>query len=111
MRRHHVRHGSHSSNCSFNVLRKLPLAVVSLRRKLTFLCLRVACRIIPHCSTFLNQERWKDTLPPGETNKGDLRVREATPAEKAEAAERAKFLDLLRANPSKSEAEVHAMMR
>ena len=39
-----------------------------------------------------------------------MRLREMTPDEKAEAESRAKFLELMKANPGKSEAEIHAMM-
>jgi hypothetical protein len=63
--------------------------------------------------TFLNQERWKDT-PPGEISKplakGEVRVREASASEAADAKTRAEYSKLLRANPSNSEAEIHAMI-
>lgn len=36
---------------------------------------------------------------------------QSTAAERAEAAERARFMDLLRANRGKTEAEIHEMMR
>jgi hypothetical protein len=73
--------------------------------------LKLNPRYIPHPSTFLNQERWKSEPPASEPKPGGIRLRETTPVEKAEAAERIKFLDLLRANPGKSEADIRTMMR
>jgi hypothetical protein len=67
--------------------------------------------IIPNPSTFLNQERWKDTPPAGEPKKGEVRLREMSSHEKAEAEARAKFFELMKANPGKSEAGIHALMR
>jgi hypothetical protein len=66
---------------------------------------------IPNPATFLSQERWKDTPPAGEPKKGELRLRETTPQETADAQARARFFELMKANLGKSEAEIHAMMR
>jgi hypothetical protein len=62
-------------------------------------------RFIPHPSTFLNQERWKD-MPPAQESKGGIKVRESTQEEKLEAAQRARFFETLKANPGKSEDEI-----
>jgi len=62
--------------------------------------------------TFLNQEIWREA-PPLEINslgKGEIRVRDTTPAEAAEAAATATMLKLLRQHPGKSEAEIVEMM-
>jgi len=40
---------------------------------------------ITNPSTFLDQERWKDTPPAGEPKKGELRPRETTAEQSAEA--------------------------
>jgi hypothetical protein len=47
----------------------------------------------------------------GEPRKGELRLRETTPQETADAQARARFFELMKANLGKSEAEIHAMMR
>lgn len=68
-------------------------------------------RFIPHPSTFINQERWKSEPPAAKAKPGELRVREATTAEKLEAQERARFFEAMKVNPGKSEAEIYEIMR
>jgi len=72
--------------------------------------------IIPNPSTFLNQERWKDTPPAGEQKplaKGGVRVRETTTAEDAAAKARNEFLRLnkLPENLNKTPDEIRAMIQ
>jgi hypothetical protein len=66
-------------------------------------------------STFLSQERWKDTPPAAEPKKGELRLREATPEQAAqeqhEALVRAEYMRLAHPpeNKSKSRDELSLM--
>jgi hypothetical protein len=56
---------------------------------------------------------WRATPPAGETKKGEIRVREGTPQEAAEAKLRAEFTRLSKLPDSlrKSEDEIWAMAR
>jgi hypothetical protein len=73
-------------------------------------------QFIPHPATFLNQERWKDIPPVGEQKppaKGEIRVRETSPAEDADAKARNEFLRLnkLPENLRKAPDEVMAIVQ
>jgi hypothetical protein len=73
----------------------------------------VNTREVPHFADahagYACWELWKETPPAGELKKGELRLRETTPQEAADA--QARFFELMKANLGKSEEEIHAMMR
>lgn len=69
---------------------------------------------ITNPSTFLNQERWKDTPPAAVTERGEIAVREIPPAQaaaaRADVAAFEEFKRLSRLHPRKCDAEIWQMV-